>query len=426
MTALRLIQRMKRDSMHTGRRPSGLCGAALLMAARLHEFNRSVSDIIKIVKVHESTLRKRLLEFGETPSSSLSLDEFMTVDLEEEQDPPSFKAARKKDHNDRLQKIMDGEEVNQNLTALQLEIEKELREISNRKRSSCFKASKMASEADCEARELNEFMQESTIYAIEECVESMVEGKDEKDESDKKGIPPSFSSLGLGDAGTCAAETIASVQTDGELVTDDLDDDELDQYIMSDREAKFKDTLWMKINEEYLQAQKEKEEKLAKEREEGKPEKKRKKYSTKKAKNVPAAKTAGEAIEKMLQEKKMSTKINYEVLKSLTLPTPEKDSEETIFSRIRIGTEKPAAEERKAGTSGGAASKTKTKKTDKAETEEVNALRKIADEGDADEFADDAEPEKTEMSLTQLLNQHRNDVDEGEEFYGDEYEDEEY
>ncbi|KAK6635628.1 transcription factor TFIIIB subunit brf1 [Polyplax serrata] len=59
MTALRLVQRMKRDFMHTGRRPSGLCGAALLMAARLHEFNRSVSDIIKIVKVHESTLRKR-------------------------------------------------------------------------------------------------------------------------------------------------------------------------------------------------------------------------------------------------------------------------------------------------------------------------------------------------------------------------------
>lgn len=32
---------------------------ALLIAARLHEFNRSTVDIIKIVKVHESTLRKR-------------------------------------------------------------------------------------------------------------------------------------------------------------------------------------------------------------------------------------------------------------------------------------------------------------------------------------------------------------------------------
>lgn len=30
MTALRLLQRMKRDWMHTGRRPSGLCGAGRL------------------------------------------------------------------------------------------------------------------------------------------------------------------------------------------------------------------------------------------------------------------------------------------------------------------------------------------------------------------------------------------------------------
>lgn len=29
MTAMRLLQRMKRDWMHTGRRPSGLCGAGM-------------------------------------------------------------------------------------------------------------------------------------------------------------------------------------------------------------------------------------------------------------------------------------------------------------------------------------------------------------------------------------------------------------
>lgn len=46
----------------------------------------------------------RLIEFGDTPSSALTLDEFMNVDLEEEQDPPSFKAARKKD-KERLQKV---------------------------------------------------------------------------------------------------------------------------------------------------------------------------------------------------------------------------------------------------------------------------------------------------------------------------------
>ncbi|XP_015271133.1 PREDICTED: transcription factor IIIB 90 kDa subunit-like [Gekko japonicus] len=59
MTALRLLQQMKRDWMHTGRRPSGLCGAALLVAARMHDFRRTVKEVIRVVKVGESTLRKR-------------------------------------------------------------------------------------------------------------------------------------------------------------------------------------------------------------------------------------------------------------------------------------------------------------------------------------------------------------------------------
>ena len=71
--------------------------SALLIGARMHGYNRSVYDVIKVVKVHESTLRKRLNEFGETPTSQLTLDEFMNIDLDamtEEQDPPSFKEAR--------------------------------------------------------------------------------------------------------------------------------------------------------------------------------------------------------------------------------------------------------------------------------------------------------------------------------------------
>lgn len=63
----------------------------------MHEFSRTLADVIGVVKIHESTLRKRLSEFAETPSGGLTLEEFMTVDLEREQDPPSFKAARIKD-----------------------------------------------------------------------------------------------------------------------------------------------------------------------------------------------------------------------------------------------------------------------------------------------------------------------------------------
>lgn len=56
----------------------------------------------------------------------------MTVDLEEEQDPPSFKAARKKD-KERLQKLM--EEDAECITELQQEIEKQLDSKSRSRKS---------------------------------------------------------------------------------------------------------------------------------------------------------------------------------------------------------------------------------------------------------------------------------------------------
>ena len=74
MTALRLVARMKRDWIHHGRRPAGLCGAgmymymhmysyiwyiALLVASRIHNFSRSVREVAKVVKLSEGTIRKR-------------------------------------------------------------------------------------------------------------------------------------------------------------------------------------------------------------------------------------------------------------------------------------------------------------------------------------------------------------------------------
>lgn len=160
MTAQRLVQRMVKDSIHSGRRPSGLCGAALLIAARMHDFSRTPMDIVRIVKIHESTLRKRLVEFGDTPSSMLTLDEFMAVDLEAEQDPPAFKAARKKD-KERLQKIAENETE---FTDLQIEIdyylEKELEKKNKRRKTTI----------NLEDTEADVFIQESTMDVINEFI----------------------------------------------------------------------------------------------------------------------------------------------------------------------------------------------------------------------------------------------------------------
>ncbi|KAK4736512.1 hypothetical protein R3W88_000209 [Solanum pinnatisectum] len=63
---------MKCDWMQTGRKPSGVCGAALYIAALSHGLNRSKSEIIKVVHICEATLTKRLIEFENTESGSLT------------------------------------------------------------------------------------------------------------------------------------------------------------------------------------------------------------------------------------------------------------------------------------------------------------------------------------------------------------------
>lgn len=90
LTALRLVGRMKRDWIVAGRRPAGICAAALLIAARAHGFSRQPQDVTRILRVCGMTVANRVKEFELTPSASLTLDQFNRVDLEAEADPPVF------------------------------------------------------------------------------------------------------------------------------------------------------------------------------------------------------------------------------------------------------------------------------------------------------------------------------------------------
>jgi transcription factor IIIB subunit 2 len=93
---------MKRDWICTGRRPSGLCGAAILIAARYHGFKRDISEIVMTVNTCDETIRKRLKEFKNTNAALLTRGEFEALDIKtddkeriqagenEGMDPPSF------------------------------------------------------------------------------------------------------------------------------------------------------------------------------------------------------------------------------------------------------------------------------------------------------------------------------------------------
>ena len=88
--AVRIVQRMNRDWMTPGRRPAGVCGAALILAARMNNFRRSVREVVFVVKVQEQTIFNRLDEFRATESGTLTVEEFRTIDLERAADPPAF------------------------------------------------------------------------------------------------------------------------------------------------------------------------------------------------------------------------------------------------------------------------------------------------------------------------------------------------
>uniref|UniRef100_A0A8C8R7J6 Brf1 TBP-binding domain-containing protein n=1 Tax=Pelusios castaneus TaxID=367368 RepID=A0A8C8R7J6_9SAUR len=103
----------------------------------------------------------------------------------------------------------------------------------------------------------------------------------------------------------------------------------------------------MKENADYLKEQKEKEARIAKEKELGIYKEHKPKKSAKKREPIQAS-TAGEAIEKMLEQKKISSKINYNVLKDLnskggSTPKKEEDSSDDSGHTKKLSRRKSTA-----------------------------------------------------------------------------------
>ncbi|XP_052006946.1 BRF1 RNA polymerase III transcription initiation factor subunit a [Xyrauchen texanus] len=348
MTALRLLQRMKRDWMHTGRRPSGLCGAALLVAARMHEFCRTVKEVISVVKVCEATLRKRLNEFEDTPTSELTVEEFMRVDLEQECDPPSYTAGLRKQKLKQIEQELEKkvDDIEGEICGYQDEIEVELESCRPKPRGMYASHSKeddvisLASSSVLDGD--NEGEDEELRAAASHLCESVfVEGEDgggneQQRDGDKVspskrpslavllGTLPTAASLGLSESITKMGEEKENdvEMENGELDLSGIDDDEIDRYILNEKEVKVKTQLWMIQNADYLKEQKEKEERIAKEKEQGIYKERKPKKPARRREPINAS-TADEAIEKMLEQKRISTKINYDVLKDLNKASPK-------------------------------------------------------------------------------------------------------
>ncbi|XP_026156915.1 BRF1 general transcription factor IIIB subunit a isoform X2 [Mastacembelus armatus] len=347
MTAMRLVQRMKRDWMHTGRRPSGLCGAALLVAARMHEFHCTFKDVIGVVKVCETTLRKRLSEFEDTPTSQLTIEEFMRVDLDQECDPPCFTANLKRDKYQQLEIELKKkmEDVEDEIQGFQDEIDAELQRSRPKLRGvyaayvkqECVEEDDGRDESEDDelqalAQHFGKDLNELTVEALIKLEQSSQEQEEVGQEEDtQRRRCPSLASIlgtmssaaGLGLPHTSSNCTVDEKENNdaadsGELDLSGIDDSEIELYLLSENEIKVKTALWMAENSDYLKEQKEKEAKIAKEKELGIYKEKKPRGPAKRRPPIRAS-TADEAIEKMLEQKKISSKINYDVLKDLNV-----------------------------------------------------------------------------------------------------------
>ncbi|XP_077420662.1 BRF1 general transcription factor IIIB subunit a isoform X2 [Vanacampus margaritifer] len=363
MTALRLVQRMKRDWMHTGRRPSGLCGAALLVAARMHDFRRTPKEIVNVVKVCDSTLKKRLAEFSDTPTGLLTVEEFMNVDLDQECNPPCFTAGLLKKKAQQLEvelkKKMD--QIEDEIESYQDQINSQLdnsrpklrgiyaaytKQDTQKHVNAALCASPEAEQEDEKETEEEDdvlkavakhFGKDVAELTLEKLIQleqigGAAEDQDQQDQQEPKRKGPTLESIlgaSLPTAATLGLDNAVescgkgeqeggSPADGGELDLSGIDDSEIALYLLSEKEIKVKTALWMAENAEYLKEQKEKEARIAKEKQLGIYKEKKKRAAPNRRPAIRAG-TADEAIGKMLEQKKISAKINYDVLKDLNI-----------------------------------------------------------------------------------------------------------
>lgn len=245
--ATRLIQRMNRDWMVYGRRPSGLCGAALLIAARMNNFRRSIAEIVQVVKIGDTTLKKRIEEFKMLPSASLSVQDFRSVVLEQDVDPPAFRKksgpvkSEKNSRDNHTSAIktednqLDGKE---STSVLDSKVEKEISDTLHSKSFQlAYKSLRQGMPFDTQSTSTNE----TTISTKRK--EKTKALNDNKSEHKHK----VYSSLEYSN------NEEKDLEKDEKL--SDLDDDEIENILLSEKAVQAKTDVWMRFNQDYIEKQ---------------------------------------------------------------------------------------------------------------------------------------------------------------------------
>ncbi|CAK7331702.1 unnamed protein product [Dovyalis caffra] len=370
--ALTIIASMNHHWIQTGRRPSALWGAALYISALSHGLNCSKSDIklteehvetrveggekaflrgdheLRLVHVCGKTLSKRLVEFENTESGSLTIEELnaKAEELKESSMPhrnfgepssskellcqhkgtnrPPFGFGLCKD----CYAIVIGFEGGSDPPAFQ---------NAERQRMKKSSITHNASDSNSFAEELNG-----------QCKTRVEERPTHKPNGD--GAAPAH--LGSDSDKLHGVDDMSSKAFDESDGFSDIDDAEVDSYLHNEEEKRYKKIIWEEMNREYLQEQEAKEAAAATLREAweenfkncpedlqaakkldaavkadlAKSKKEMQQKRAAEARNSAPAKSAAEAVHRMLTKKRLSSKINYDVLEKLFEDSEAKDA----------------------------------------------------------------------------------------------------
>ncbi|GAA5895051.1 hypothetical protein JCM8208_000098 [Rhodotorula glutinis] len=372
LDATRLVNRMGRDWMQIGRRPSGICGACLLLAARMNNFRRSIEEIVQVVKIADVTLRKRLAEFKETASGSLTVADFRSIWLEETQDPPAYTQGIKREEKARATKTRKLRDDSAASEASSVGGTQAFRELADREATAeaedgqdepASEGGRAGPSAGAGAEEVEGQMAPPPLPSAKSLGKrkrtdddgsraarssSQAAGSGEDEDEEEAGQDPAdevlegeghqqyddamrdemATYLGSNVGATLAheldqqdAKRLAKVsqtppfQLDDSDRLDDLDEDELDAFILTPEEVEVKKRLWMNANKDYLR---ELAEKQTGPDGELKPISSRPRKRTKpRDAETATGLTAADATTKMLEKKKFSKKINYDAIRNL-------------------------------------------------------------------------------------------------------------
>ncbi|KAJ5155863.1 hypothetical protein N7492_008666 [Penicillium capsulatum] len=350
--AVRIVQRMNRDWMTTGRRPAGVCGAALILAARMNNFRRTIREVVYVVKVTEITISQRLNEFGSTESGELTVDQFRSVQLENSHDPPAF--TRAKEGNKPKHK--------RTLPETAAEIEDDAMSLAESEAESVQSMPPHRVDADgfaipnlpidpalMESHHRRSSITKAVNEVLEDTKAEALEAKDNKGKSKaprQQAYPtPSAEQVASEDAledemrtmlakGSKMIETFVPPQTQvsdsTEIDATEFEDDpEVANCLLSPNEVEIKECIWVHENKDYLRTQQAKALKRALTEATSGPSKPRKRRKGRLGDvgylegegdgegRSSRASTPAEATRRMLERRGYSKKINYSLLDTL-------------------------------------------------------------------------------------------------------------